>query len=262
MESGEYLMADPIVYILQPVSFIIGACVGSFLNVVIHRLPNNQSIVSPGSHCPDCGSPIKAYDNIPLISWVALWGLCRDCGAVISARYFIIELFTAILTMAIAGKYGVSLQTLVYLGLAWSLVAATVIDISYQIIPDEISIGLLAVGLAISPFMALGFTSASFGALLGGGIFFTLAIIYPGGMGGGDIKLMAGIGSIFGWKMTLLTIITGTTLGAAGGLLLMALTGGSRKTRIPFGPFLAAGAIISILWGADIISAYLRSMGG
>jgi len=247
-------------YFTAPAGFLLGACVGSFLNVVIHRLPQGQSVVRPGSHCPECGSPIRVYDNIPLVSWLVLFGLCRDCGAVISSRYFFMELVTAILTMAIAVKCGPTLQSAVYLGLVWGLLAATLIDINYQIIPDEISIGILIMGLAVSPFLPIGFTGAVFGALLGGGVFFALAIAYPGGMGGGDIKLMAAIGSIVGWKMAFLTIMLGSTLGAVVGLAMIAITGKSRKTRIPFGPFLAIGAIISILWGNDIAMAYLPAI--
>ena len=260
--AEEVGMVDVLRLFMGPVGFVVGAAVGSFLNVVIHRLPNNQSVVAPGSHCPECGSPIRPWDNIPLISWIALGGLCRDCGTVISPRYVLIELATALLTMAIAAKYGLTLQTLVYLGLAWGLVAATVIDLNYQIIPDEISVGALIAGLAVSPFLPIGFYGAVFGALLGGGIFFFMAILYPGGMGGGDIKLMAAIGAITGWKLALLTIFAGSVMGAVAGLTMMAVTGRSRKTRIPFGPFLAAGALISILWGVDIVRAYLAAMGG
>ncbi|MDH5639431.1 MAG: prepilin peptidase [Nitrospinota bacterium] len=262
MNQDEIGFVEVLSYSIAPVAFLLGACVGSFLNVVIHRLPHGQSVVSPGSHCPECGSPIRAYDNVPLISWLALFGLCRDCGAVISSRYFFIELATALLTMVIASKYGLTLQTAVYLGLAWGLVAATIIDINHQIIPDEISIGALAIGLALSPFLPLGFIEALLGALLGGGVFFALAIAYPGGMGGGDIKLIAAIGAILGWKMAFLTIILGSSLGAVVGLAMMAITGRSRKARIPFGPFLAIGAIISILWGNDIAMAYLRYISG
>jgi leader peptidase (prepilin peptidase)/N-methyltransferase len=262
MRPEEMGMVDALRYSIGPVAFLVGACVGSFLNVVIHRLPNNQSIVAPGSHCPECGCPIRPWDNIPLVSWLLLGALCRDCGTAISPRYFIIELVTALLTMAIAVKYGLSLHTLALEGLAWGLVAATVIDLNYQIIPDEISVGALIIGLAVSPFLPIGFREAAFGALLGGGIFFTMAILYPGGMGGGDIKLMAAIGSVVGWKMALMTIFAGSVMGAAAGLTMMAVTGLSRKARIPFGPFLAGGAIISILWGTDLVRAYLAALGG
>ncbi|MDH5756992.1 MAG: A24 family peptidase [Nitrospinota bacterium] len=262
MIQDEIGMMDALMYFIQPVAFVLGASVGSFLNVVIHRLPRGESVVSPGSHCPECGSPIRAYDNIPLVSWLALFGLCRDCGAAISSRYFFIELATAVITMGIASKYGISLQSAIYLCLAWGLVAATMIDINHQIIPDEISIGALLIGMALAPFLPIGFWNAFMGALMGGGIFFILAIIYPGGMGGGDIKLMAAIGAILGWKMAFLTILLGSSLGAVAGLAMMVFTGKSRKTRIPFGPFLATGAIISILWGSQIAMAYMRSISG
>jgi leader peptidase (prepilin peptidase)/N-methyltransferase len=237
---------------------VVGFCVGSFLNVVIHRLPNNQSLVSPGSHCPDCGTPIRMGNNIPLISWLSLFGLCRDCGSVISFRYFFVELLTGLLTLAIVLRFGFTLGALFYLLLAWTLIAVTFIDLSYQIIPDELTIGAAFFGLAFSFFIPLGIEGALIGLGVGGGIFYGLAILYPGGMGGGDIKLMAAIGAFTGWKLTLLTIFTGSLLGAIVGISSMAFYGKSRKDRIPFGPFLAAGALISILWGESMISAYFN----
>ena len=239
-------------------AFVFGLCVGSFLNVVIYRLPNSQSIVSPGSHCPDCGTPIRAIDNIPLLSWLCLFGLCRDCGAVIPFRYFFVELLTGVITFAIVSSYGLALLTLFYLILAWSLIAVTFIDLKFQIIPDELTVGGVFLGLAVSFFTPLGIKGALLGLGVGGGIFFALAIIYPGGMGGGDIKLMAAIGAFTGWKLTLLTIFTGSLLGAVAGISSMAFYGKSRKDRIPFGPFLSAGALISILWGEKMIAAYFN----
>jgi len=236
--------------------FILGLCVGSFLNVVIHRLPNNQSVVSPGSHCPDCGTTIRAIDNIPLLSWLFLFGLCRDCGVVIPFRYFFVELLTGLLTLAVVIRFGVSLPALFYLLLAWTLIAVTFIDLRFQIIPDELTVGAAMLGLAVSFLTPLGIKGAFLGLVVGGGIFFALAIIYPGGMGGGDIKLMAAIGAFTGYKLALLTIFTGSLLGAVAGISSMVFFGKTRKDRIPFGPFLSAGALISILWGEKMIAAY------
>lgn len=242
-------------------SFLLGACVGSFLNVVVHRLPRNQSLVSPGSHCPECGSAVRAMDNIPLVSWLVLFGVCRDCGAAISARYFLVELVTAFLTMAIVARYGPGVHGAAMLILAWALLAASFIDIEHHIIPDELTIGGVALGLAMSFATPAGFGGALAGLTLGGGVFFALAIAYPGGMGGGDIKLMAAIGAFSGWKLTLLTIILGSLLGAVAGLAGMVFFGRKRKDHIPFGPFLAAGAIVSMLAGEEIVAAYLSYLG-
>ncbi|HEB72888.1 MAG TPA: prepilin peptidase [Nitrospirae bacterium] len=250
-------MGDPS-FLLHVYIFVLGLCVGSFLNVVIYRLPNNQSIVSPGSHCPDCGAPVRARDNIPLLSWLFLFGLCRDCGVVIPFRYFFVELVTGLLTLAVVTRFGVTLSALFYLLLAWALIAVTFIDLNFQIIPDELTVGAAALGLAVSFLTPLGIKGALLGLGVGGGIFFALAIIYPGGMGGGDIKLMAAIGAFTGWKLALLTIFTSSLLGAVVGIMSMAFYGKSRKDRIPFGPFLSAGALISILWGDTMIAAYLN----
>ncbi len=241
-------------------AFIIGICVGSFLNVVIYRLPHNISIVKPGSHCPECGEPILARDNIPLLGWVLLFGLCRGCGATISFRYFLVELLTGVITALVIGKYGLSAEGFIYSMLAWCLVAITFIDLDFQIIPDELSIGAIIAGLLLSYLLPIGFTGSVIGLLVGGGLFFTLATLYPGGMGGGDIKLIAAIGAFTGWKLTLFTIIVSSLLGSIIGIVAMAMLGKSRKDRIPFGPFLALGAIIAILWGEQAITTYLNTL--
>ena len=240
-------------------AFLLGAVVGSFLNVVIYRLPMSQSIVSPGSHCFDCGSPVRPVDNVPLVSWLVLMGQCRDCGATISSRYFFVELLTAVLTFIVVGRYGPTLTAFLYLVFVWGLIAVTFIDIDFQIIPDELSVGGAVLGLAVAFLLPAGFKGAVAGALVGGGIFFALAILYPGGMGGGDIKLMAAIGAFLGWRLALLTIILGSVFGAVVGLSAMAFWGKGRKSRIPFGPFLAAAAVVSLLWGDAMISAYLST---
>jgi leader peptidase (prepilin peptidase)/N-methyltransferase len=239
-------------------AFAVGLCVGSFLNVVIYRLPLGASIVKPGSHCPMCGSPVRPYDNIPLVSWLVLMGLCRDCGSSISPRYFFVELLTGTLTWAVARVYGMDTSALLLMVFVWSLVAVTFIDLDHQIIPDEITLGGAVAGLAVSHFLPLGLYGSAVGLLVGGGIFFLIAVVVPGGMGGGDIKLMAAIGAFTGWKLTLLTIILGSAFGAVVGLFMIALFGRGRKDKIPFGPFLAIAAVISVLWGDGIINAYLE----
>lgn len=245
-------------WLFEAYAFAVGLCVGSFLNVVIYRLPLGASIVTPGSHCPMCGSPVRPYDNIPLVSWLVLMGLCRDCGASISPRYFFVELLTGALTWGVARVYGMDTAALLFMVFVWSLVAVTFIDLDHQIIPDEITLGGAVAGVAVSHFLPLGFYGSLAGLLVGGGIFFLIAVAAPGGMGGGDIKLMAAIGAFTGWKQALLTILLASALGAAVGLLMIAFFGRGRKDKIPFGPFLAIAAVVSILWGNGIIKAYLE----
>ncbi|VAX18068.1 Leader peptidase (Prepilin peptidase) / N-methyltransferase [hydrothermal vent metagenome] len=241
-------------------SVLLGLCVGSFLNVVIYRMPMGMSVVSPGSQCPRCGSPIRGIDNIPLISWLLLLGLCRDCGARISPRYFFVELLTGAVTWLIVNKFGLNIETGLYLIFGWGLVAITFIDIDFQIIPDELSVGGIMLGLLVSPLLPIGLKGAFIGVLVGGGLFYLLAIIYPGGMGGGDIKLIAAIGAFTGWQLTLLTIMLSSILGSIVGIGAMAILGKSRKDKIPFGPFLAVGGFIALLWGEDLIRLYLDTL--
>ena len=241
-------------------SFLFGICIGSFLNVVIYRLPMNRSVVHPGSCCPHCGNPVRFYDNIPLLSWLILFGVCRDCGAAISSRYFYVEALTGVLTLLVITTHGLTVVAILYAILVWILVAVAMIDLDFQIIPDELSIGGLLVGILASYFLPVGLSGALFGALVGGGVFYVLAILYPGGMGGGDIKLMAAIGAFVGWKFALLTIFVGSALGAIVGIIAMIAFKKGRKSRIPFGPFLSTGGIAAILWGGPIIEWYLSTL--
>lgn len=199
-------------------------------------------------------------DNVPLLGWLFLLGQCRDCGVPISSRYFFVELLTALLTVLLVHVNGLGLETLLYSLFVWGLIAITFIDYDHQIIPDEISVGGIIIALLVSPFFHVGFEGALAGALVGGGIFYALAIAYPGGMGGGDIKLMAAIGALLGWKLALLTVIIGSVTGASIGIFSMIALGAGRKSKIPFGPFLACGGIISILWGERIVTAYLETL--
>ncbi len=251
-------MIDPLT-LTWTIAFIVGACVGSFLNVVIHRLPMGRSLVFPNSHCPRCGSAIRPYDNVPLFGWVWLFGLCRDCGVVIPARYPLVELGTALATTAVIARYGVTIEGGVYLVLSWGLIALTFIDLDYQIIPDELSLGGLALALLVAPFLPHGLDGALIGAVVGGGVFFLIAALYPGGMGGGDIKLMAAIGAFLGWGGAFLTIMAASISGALVGGIAMSVAGKGRKSKIPFGPFLAAGAFLSIMAGQEIIGWYFDS---
>ncbi|HEX9190836.1 MAG TPA: A24 family peptidase [Candidatus Deferrimicrobiaceae bacterium] len=231
-------------------AFLVGACVGSFLNVVIHRLPREESIVSPRSRCPGCGREIRARENIPIVSFVVLGGKCAGCGGGISWRYPAVELIAAAGFAAIFLLDGPGIPLLRDLLFFSLLVPIAFIDIDHRIIPDEISLGGLAAGLLLS-FLPGGDWKESFaGALLGGGILYATAFLYEKargveGMGGGDIKLLAMIGAFLGWRGALSTIFLGAFLGAAGGILAMRKGGEGLKTAIPFGPYLCVAALLS-----------------
>lgn len=257
-------------------SFIFGLAIGSFLNVVIYRVPRNLSIVRPPSSCPDCGRMIRPWENIPLISYfLLLRGRCAGCGKRISMRYPLIELFTGILFASVALRYGLSLQTLVFCAVSAVLLALSVIDLQTKLLPDCIVLPsligacILAVATLYEPIEQLWPvqpTDAFFGMAAGGLPLLAVAWIYMqltgrDGMGGGDIKLMFFIGALLGPAAVLLTLFIGSLSGSIIGLVYLRLQGRERHTQIPFGPFLAAGAWISLMWGDSIVSAYLQSAG-
>lgn len=245
-----------VIFIAVAAAFLVGACVGSFLNVVIHRLPRGESIVSPRSRCPGCGREIRAWENIPVVSYVVLRGKCAGCGGAISWRYPAVEVLTATGFAAIFLLDGPGFPLLRDLLFFSLLVPITFIDIDHRIIPDELSLGGLAAGLLLS-FLPGGDWKSSFGgALLGGGILYATAFLYEKvreteGMGGGDIKLLAMIGAFLGWKGTLATIFFGSFLGAAGGILAMRKGGEGLKTAIPFGPYLCVAALGARFLGGE-----------
>ena len=243
-------------------SFAFGSVVGSFLNVCIHRLPRGESIIRPGSHCPHCRSPIAFYDNVPILSYLILRGRCRSCGGRISPHYPLVEAMGGAGAVAAAIKFGFSPQALIYFALLCSLIVVSFIDLDHMIIPDEISLGGLAVGLALSFLHLLhGPKEALGGALVGGG---TLWVVAEGhhlltrreGMGGGDIKLMAMVGSFLGWKGVIFSIFSGSLFGSIVGLILMRAKGADSKYAIPFGPFLSLGAVCYIFFGKELMAWY------
>ncbi|MCC6544622.1 MAG: prepilin peptidase [Nitrospirae bacterium] len=237
--------------------FVLGAAVGSFLNVCIHRLPMEKSIISPASNCPQCRTSIKFYDNIPILSFLMLRGRCRDCGTSISAQYILIELINGAGYVLIAWKFGFNAETAFYALLFSSLLTASVIDLYHQIIPDVITIPGIIIGLAASALiLPAGIKSSFFGILLGGGLFFVIAVASRGGMGGGDIKLIAMIGSFLGLTDVLITIVLSSFIGSLVGIFIMIFFGKGRKYKIPFGPFLAFGGIMSLFFKAEIIEWY------
>jgi leader peptidase (prepilin peptidase)/N-methyltransferase len=247
------------------ISIIFGALIGSFLNVCICRLPREESIVTPGSHCPQCNNPIRFYDNIPLLSYVFLRGKCRHCGKPISIQYPIVEGVTALSSWVLFTTYGPSLNYLFFFAFVTALIVITVIDLQHQIIPDVISLPGMGVGLLGSLMLSdLSFVNSLGGILLGGGSLFLVATIYQWlfkreGMGGGDVKLLGMIGAFLGWKAVILTILLSSVIGSLIGILVMVLKGKDFKYAIPFGPFLSLGAVLTLFYGESIMRWYLYS---
>lgn len=247
---------------LSIISIIFGAIFGSFLNVCIIRLPKEESIITPGSHCPHCHSPIKFYDNIPLISYLFLRGKCRYCKRSISIQYPLVEGITAISSLLLFLRYGLSWSYLFYFSFFAALIVITVIDLYHQIIPDVISIPGIGVGLLGALILPhITFFNSLMGILLGGGSLFVVATLYQWlfkreGMGGGDVKLLAMIGAFLGWDAVVLTILLGSLVGSIIGIMIMALKGKDFKYAIPFGPFLSLGAVTALFYGEGIVKWY------
>jgi len=235
-------------------AFLFGACMGSFFNVLIYRLPREESIVRPGSRCPSCGRPIPPWENIPLLSFFFLGGRCNGCGGRISPRYPGVEALTGAGYAIFAGMDGVGIPLLRDLVFFSFLVPIAFIDIDHRIIPDELSIVGLAAGLLLSFLPGGDWKGSLIGGFLGGGVLYGTAAAYEKitgreGMGGGDVKLIAMIGAFLGWKGALLTIFCGSILGVAGGLFAMRKGREGLRTAIPFGPYLCAAALIARFLG-------------
>lgn len=230
--------------------FALGLCFGSFLNVVIHRLPRGLSIVAPPSSCPECGHRIRPFDNIPVVSWFALGGRCRDCRARIPWRYPAVELAAGVLVVALAAWLGPRAALLPALLFALALLAVALIDWEHRIIPDEISLGGAVVGLFARGLTLEGVTEGLIGALVGGGALWIVATAYRrvtgiDGLGGGDVKLAAMIGAFLGWPGVFLSIFGAAAAGSlAGGVLVLARQA-DRRTALPFGTFLAPAAVLA-----------------
>lgn len=253
--------------------FVLGAIIGSFLNVCIYRIPKGLSIVRPSSRCPSCGTPIKFYDNIPILSYILLAGRCRSCKTKFSVKYPLIEFLNAFLYVVIVNRFGIELPwiPLVFCIFVSALIVIFFIDLEYQIIPNSITLPGIPIAIILGstilpdPFSRtelLGFRSSIAGFLAGGGSFYLIAvlgkaILKKDAMGGGDIKMMAMVGGLLGWKGIILTTFLGSLLGSIIGMSLIILKGREWGSKIPFGPYLALGALISVLWGQDILTWYL-----
>jgi len=248
---------------LTAISVILGAFIGSFLNVCICRLPKGESIITPRSHCPQCETLIRFYDNIPLFSYLFLRGKCRSCRAPISIQYPIVEGGTALGSLVLFLKFGLSWGYFIYFSFLSALIVITVIDLYHQIIPDVISLPGVGIGLLASLVLPhLTFRNSLTGVLLGGGSLFLVATLYQWffkreGMGGGDIKLLAMVGAFLGWKAVILTILFSSFIGSVTGIIFIAIKGKDLKYAIPFGPFLSVGAVLSLFLGEEIIQWYL-----
>ena len=244
------------------VLFVFGAIVGSFLNVCILRIPAGESIVWPGSRCPGCKSPIAWYDNVPLFSWLVLRGRCRACATPIAFRYVVVELLSAIAAVAIYYRVGIGFEWVVLFAFIASLIVITFIDLDHRIIPDVISLPGIVVGFVVSFVRDVGPLSSFMGILFGGGILFAVAWGYERatgreGMGGGDVKLLAMIGAFLGWQSIPFTLLLSSLSGSVVGLTLMWWTGSDSKYAIPFGPFLAFGAVCFAFFGPELLEWYL-----
>ncbi len=277
---------------------LLGLIVGSFLNVVIYRLPLMMdrewreqarqllgqpdgaepgqvpiNLISPRSHCPACQSPVAAWHNVPVLSYLLLKGRCAACGVTISPRYPLIELLTALLSATLIWKFGPTLAGLSALVLCWALIAASAIDLDHQLLPDSITQPLLWLGLALGlsglpadtpPFPDLH--SAVLGAMAGYLSLWTVYKVFKWltgkeGMGYGDFKLLAALGAWLGWQMLPLVIILSAVVGTVTGIAMIAVGRHARQAPIPFGPFLAAAGLCALLWGPELVSAYLGMRG-
>lgn len=257
----ESLQTLPDVFIMATFG-VCGAILGSFANVMIMRLPQGESIILPRSHCRSCQSPVKWFDNIPIFSWLILRGKCRRCHKPISWKYPIVELLTGVLFAYIFYRFGWQWFTLEALIFTFCVVIASFIDFDHYILPDILTLSGIAIGLTgalINP--ERDFSDALLGFLMGGGSLWAVAYIYYAwknveAMGGGDIKLLAWIGAILGWKGVPFVILAASLSGAVVGVIVSTKTKGGLQAKIPFGPYLALGALLYMFWGDPLMDWY------
>ncbi len=242
--------------------FVMGLVIGSFLNVCILRIPHGQSVIWPGSRCLLCKTPILWFDNIPLLSFIRLRAQCRWCGGKISWRYPLVEFLNGVGYLGIVYKFGWNRSALVYALFLSLLLVVTMIDFDHFVIPDVISLPGLVIGFFAAAFiLPLGWAGSLLGMALGGGILWMLAAVSPyvfgkEGMGGGDIKLLAMIGAFLGWQHVCMTLFLASCAGAMVGIGLMAFRYMERGEYIPFGPFLSAGAMASLVFYQELFGMY------
>lgn len=240
----------------------LGLSVGSFLNVCIHRLPRGASVVRPPSACPGCGYRLRWYDNLPVLSYLWLRGRCRQCGAGISLRYPVIEVVTMLVFLLHLYVFGWTVLMGVRLVFACAMIVLFAIDLEHQLLPNAITLPGIVAGLAVSLVVPPGVRDALLGAILGGGVLWLIGEAYyryagQEGMGGGDVKMLAMIGAFLGWKLVLVTLVLSSFAGSLIGMLVIALRRGGMKHALPYGTFLAIGAVVASLVGEQIVAWYL-----
>ena len=243
-------------------AFVLGLCVGSFLNVCIYRLPRRESIHWPGSRCTICSRALAWYENIPVVSWLALRARCRTCGTRVSAMYPLVELTTAVLFAAGYLVYGPTGLLAVRLLFACALIVLFVIDLQHRILPNVITIPGIVVGLLCSLWWPPGWLASLVGALAGGGVLLGIAEAYVRlrkveGLGMGDVKMLAMIGAFLGWQLALVTLVLASLAGSVVGVAIIASGRGGMKAALPFGTFLSVGALVASVAGDGILRWYL-----
>jgi leader peptidase (prepilin peptidase)/N-methyltransferase len=241
---------------------LLGLAVGSFLNVCIHRLPRGQSLNSPPSRCPSCDNRLRWFDNIPVLSYVLLGGRCRTCRAWISIRYPLVELITMALFVTHGEVFGWSALLIPRLVFACAMVVLFAIDLEHQLLPNVITLPGIVVGLIASAVLPPGIVDALIGVLIGGGVLWLIGEAYfrysgHEGMGGGDVKMLAMIGAFLGWKLVLVTLVLSSIAGSLIGLAVIAFRKGGMKYALPYGTFLALGALVASLAGDAIVNWYV-----
>ena len=240
---------------------LLGAVVGSFLNVVSHRLPRRESLLLPGSRCPGCGADVKPYDNVPIFSWLVLRGRCRSCAAPISARYPLVEVVTAALYAACVARFGIGVELILPLVFVTLLIPVAAIDLEHRIIHNVLVGPAAVVAVAVAALMfSDSLPERLIAGAAGGGFLLMAALAYPAGMGMGDVKLAGAMGLFLGRAVgpaILLALVAGTVVGIA----IMARRGlaEGRKTAVPFGPFLVLGSLIALFFGEAIVGWYVDS---
>lgn len=243
------------------VAFVLGAVLGSFLNVVIYRLPLGLSVVRPASSCPRCKTRVKWYDNVPIASYLVLGGRCRSCSWRIPAKYLVVESLSAVAAAGIVWRHGFTLEAAWVFAFVAIMLAVTFIDWKHQIIPDQLSIGGVVLGwVGAAFFLDIGLVESLIGSLAGAGVILIVAVVYKSvrkvhGMGGGDVKLMAAIGAFLGWQMVFPVLFIAALCGSVYGIYLMR-SGGDGKTAVAFGSFLAPAACLMMFVGSRILEAY------
>ncbi|OPY56091.1 MAG: Type 4 prepilin-like proteins leader peptide-processing enzyme [Pelotomaculum sp. PtaU1.Bin035] len=243
-------------YLWWGLVFVTGTAVGSFLNVCIYRMPAGESVVHPPSHCQACRHNLRFFDLIPVLSYLFLKGKCRYCGSRIAWQYPAVEFLTGLLFVLALVKYGITFRALRSIVLFSVIVPATVIDLRHKIIPDKLNLAGFILGIPLLLESKEVFFSSAAGFLIGGGLLFVIALASRGGMGGGDIKLSAVLGLLLGWKLLLAALFLAFVAGSIAGLTMLMLKLARLKEPIPFGPYLAFGAMFATLAGDKVIKWY------